>query len=137
MLRSLTRAPALRAEDAEDGVFGFVVGVGHVALPRLRASAEMQSLDGDGNLVGGDDVAAQARATLENIGAILEAAGATFADVLKVIVYLTDIGDRAAINPVRQEFFGDSRPCSTLIGINELVVPGMKVEIEAIASLSS
>ena len=94
-------------------------------------------LDGDGNLVGGDDVAAQARATLENIGAILEAAGATFADVLKVIVYLTDIGDRAAINPVRQEFFGDSRPCSTLIGINELVVPGMKVEIEAIAGISS
>ena len=52
-------------------------------------------------------------------------------------MYLTDIGDRAAINPVRQEFFGDSRPCSTLIGINELVVPGMKVEIEAIAGISS
>ena len=79
--------------------------------------------------MGGDDVAAQARATLENIGAILEAAGATFADVLKVIVYLTGIGDRSAINPVRQEFFGDSHPCSTLIGINELVVPGIKVEI--------
>ena len=94
-------------------------------------------LDSDGNLVGGDDVAAQARATLENIQAILDAAGASFADVLKVIVYLTDIGDRAAINPVRQEFFGDSRPCSTLIGINELVVPGMKVEIEAIAGIPS
>ena len=53
----------------------------------------------DGNLVGGDDAATQARAILENIGAILEAAGATFADVLKVIVYLTNIGDRAAINP--------------------------------------
>ena len=52
-------------------------------------------------------------------------------------MYLTDIGDRAAINPVLQEFFGDSRPCSTLIGINELVVPGMKVEIEAIAGISS
>ncbi|MCY3618033.1 MAG: RidA family protein [Acidimicrobiaceae bacterium] len=94
-------------------------------------------LDSEGKLVGGDDVAAQARATLENIGAILDAAGATFADVLKVIVYLTDIGDRAAINPVRQEFFGDERPCSTLIGINELVVPGMKVEIEAIAGIPS
>ena len=92
-------------------------------------------LDALGNVVGGDDVAAQARATLENIGAILEAAGATFADVLKVVVYLTDVNDRAAINPVRQEFFGDSRPCSTLIGINELVVPGMKVEIEAIAGI--
>lgn len=94
-------------------------------------------LDGEGNLVGGDNVADQTRATLENIGAILEAAGAGFADVLKVVVYLTDINDRAAINPVRQEFFGDHRPCSTLIGINELVVPGMKVEIEAIAGLNS
>ncbi len=92
-------------------------------------------LDGDGNLLGGDDVAAQARATLGNIGAILEAAGASFADVLKVVVYLTDISDRAAINPVREEFFGASRPCSTLIGVNELVVPGMKVEIEAIAGI--
>ena len=97
----------------------------------------MRPLDGDGNPVGGDDVAAQARATLENIGAILEAAGATFADVLKVLVYITDIGDRAAINPVCQEFFGDSRPCSILIGINELVVPVMKVEIEAIAGIGS
>tara|TARA_B110000116_G_C16335439_1_gene358651 strand:- start:84 stop:476 length:393 start_codon:yes stop_codon:yes gene_type:complete len=94
-------------------------------------------LDSDGKLVGGDDVAAQARRTLENVGAILEAAGATFADVLKVVVYLTDVNDHAAINPVRQEFFGTSKPCSTLIGINELIVPGMKVEIEAIAGIPS
>lgn len=94
-------------------------------------------LDVDGNLIGGDDVAAQARATLENVGAILEAGGATFADVLKVIVYLTDVNDHAAINPIRQEFFGDSRPCSTLIGVKELIVPGMKVEIEAIAGIST
>ena len=67
--------------------------------------------------MGGDDAATQARAILENIRAILEAAGATFADVLKVIVYLINIGDRAAINPAHQEFFGDSRPCSTLVGI--------------------
>ena len=57
-----------------------------------------------------------------------EAAGATFADVLKVIVYLTNIGDRAAINPAHQEFFGDSRPCSTLVGIKTslVVLPGVK-----------
>ena len=86
------RAPALRAEN---GVPGLVVGVGpRCALPGTGHRRRCGLLDGD--LVGGDDVAAQARVTLENIGAILEAAGATFADVLKVIVYLTDIGDRAA-----------------------------------------
>ena len=92
-------------------------------------------VDGDLNLVGGDDVAAQARKTLENIGEILGAAGASFADILKVTVYLLDVNDRHAINPVRQEFFGDAKPASTLIGINELAIPGMKIEIEAVAGI--
>ena len=41
--------------------------------------------------------------------------------------------DRARINPVRKEFFGAARPASTLIGVKELAIPGMKVEIEAVA----
>ena len=75
------------------------------------------------------------RQIFEHMKAILDAAGASFADVLRVTVYLTDIDDRAAINPVRQEYFGEARPASTLIGVNELAIPGMKVEIEAIVGL--
>ena len=67
--------------------------------------------------------------------AILDAAGASFADVLKVTVYLTDVEDRKKINPVRQEFFGSARPASTLIGVQALAIPGMKVEIEAVVGL--
>ena len=93
-------------------------------------------LDTHGNLVGSDDVAAQARKVLENIEATLAQAGATFADVLRVTVYLIDVNDRHAINPVRKEFFGSHRPASTLIGVRELAIPGMKVEIEAIAGIS-
>jgi reactive intermediate/imine deaminase len=89
--------------------------------------------DGKGNVVGGDDVAAQARQVFENIGAILGAAGATFTDVAKVTVYLTDIDDRPAINPVRQEVFGDARPASTLVEVSRLAVPGIKIEVEAVA----
>ena len=66
---------------------------------------------------------------------ILQAAGASFADILKVTVYLTDVNDRHAVDVVRREFFGDVRPASTLIGIAELAVPGMKVEIDAVAGL--
>jgi 2-iminobutanoate/2-iminopropanoate deaminase len=66
---------------------------------------------------------------------VLDAAGATMADVLKVTVFLTDINDRAAINPVRQEFFGDARPASTLIEVSKLALPEMKVEIEAVVGL--
>jgi len=82
-----------------------------------------------------DDVVEQTRKVFLNMKEILDAAGATFADVLKVTVYLTDVRDRARINPIRKEFFGASRPASTLIGIKELVVPGMKVEIEAVVGL--
>jgi len=92
-------------------------------------------LDEKGKLVGGADAAAQTRQIFVNMAKILEAAGAGFGDVLRVTVYLTDVADRAKINPVRQEFFGATRPASTLIGVSELVVPGMKVEIEAIAGL--
>jgi len=92
-------------------------------------------LDAAGKLVGGEDVAAQTRQVFQNMGKILAAAGAGFEDVLKVTVYLTDVADRARINPVRQEFFGKARPASTLIGVAALAVPGMKVEIEAVAGL--
>jgi len=68
---------------------------------------------------------------------VLEAAGLTARDVLKVTVYLTDIEDRARINPARQAFFGDARPASTLIEVSGLAIPGMKVEIEAVAGFSA
>ena len=82
-----------------------------------------------------DDVAAQARQVFLNMKLVLDAAGASFADILKVTVYLLDVDDRRKINPVRQEFFGDARPASTLIGVSQLAIPGMKVEIEAVAGL--
>lgn len=107
-----------------------------VRFGNLLFISGMAPLDTHGNLVGGDDVAAQARKVLQNIEATLVQAGATFADVLRVTVYLIDVNDRHAINPVRMEFFGSHRPASTLIGVRELAIPGMKVEIEAIAGIS-
>jgi reactive intermediate/imine deaminase len=92
-------------------------------------------LDAEGRLVGGDDAVKQTRQIFENMKRILAAAGAGFADVLRVTVYLTDIADRARINPVRQEYFGTTRPASTLIEVSAFVVPGMKVEIEAVVGL--
>ena len=91
--------------------------------------------DGEGKLVGGTDTAAQTRQILVNLKLVLDAAGATMADVLKVTVFLTDINDRAAINPVRQEFFGAAKPASTLIEVSRLALPEMKVEIEAVVGL--
>ena len=78
-----------------------------------------------------DSVAEQAELALASIDACLNAAGAKAEHVVKVNVYLTDIADRAAINPARQRYFGDHRPASTLVGVSALVLPALKVEIEA------
>lgn len=93
-------------------------------------------LDGNDQLVGEGDVIAQARQVLTNIGTILRHAGGDFADILKVTVYLLDVGDRKVVNEVRKEFFGDSRPASTLVEVSRLAVPGMLIEIEAVAGLA-
>jgi 2-iminobutanoate/2-iminopropanoate deaminase len=92
--------------------------------------------DEHGNIVGGEDVAAQARQALLNIEKVLKRAGSSLAHVCKVTVYLTDVDDRTKINPVRRELFGTARPASTLIEISRLAHPEAKVEIEAIAVVS-
>ena len=106
-----------------------------VRYGNLAFISGMAPLDAQGRLVGGGDVAAQARQVFVNIEKALKALGASFADILKVTVYLTDVDDRTKINPVRQQYFGKARPASTLIGVSELAVPGMKVEIEAVVGL--
>lgn len=93
----------------------------------------MIATDRDGNLVGEGDVVAQTEQVFENIQAVLDAAGATFADVVKVVVYLRDIDDRPRINPIRQKYFGPARPASTLVEISRLVLPGALIEIDAVA----
>jgi 2-iminobutanoate/2-iminopropanoate deaminase len=91
-------------------------------------------LDDKGRVVG-DDAVAQTRQIFINMKKVLDAAGTSFSKVLKVTVFLTDVADRTKINPVRQEYFGAAKPASTLIGVKELAIPGMKVEIEAVVAL--
>ena len=92
-------------------------------------------VDGEGRLVGGDDVVRQAEQVFRNVGDVLTAAGAAPGDVVKVTVFLTDVDERARINPVRQRFFGDARPASTLVEVSRLAVPGARIEVEAVAAL--
>jgi len=93
-------------------------------------------VDEQGRLVGGGDVVEQARAVFRNLGAVLAAGGASFADVVKVTVFLTDVDDRPLINPVRQDAFGAARPASTLVEVSRLAIDGAKIEVEAIAIVS-
>ena len=61
--------------------------------------------------------------------------GVGFKDVLKVTLFLMDVGDRTRINPIRQKYFGGARPASTLIGVKELALPELLIEIEAVVAL--
>ena len=79
-----------------------------------------------------DGLNAQAERALRNIGAVLEAGGCTFADVVKTTVFLTDIGDFAALNTIYAGFFGDTPPARSTFAVAALP-KGARVEIEAVA----
>jgi 2-iminobutanoate/2-iminopropanoate deaminase len=78
------------------------------------------------------DAAAQTHRVLENLSAVLEAAGSSLAQAVKVTVYLKDIGDFAAMNGVYQEFFGDPPPARSTVEVARLP-KDVKVEIDVIA----
>ena len=67
---------------------------------------------------------------MDDLAACLKAAGSGFDRVTKVRIFMTDISERASINPRRVRDFGDHRPASTLVEVSALVDPRMKVEIE-------
>ena len=104
-----------------------------VRAGRLVFVSGCVATDGDGRLVGGSDIVAQTRQVHENIKRCLTAAGATFADICKVTVFLRNIGDREKVNTVRKEYFGAHRPASTLVEISRLVRDDYLIEIEATA----
>ena len=106
-----------------------------VRFGNLLFISGMMAVDAQNKLIGEGDVVVQARAVFNNLQRALEAEGSSFSDVLKVTVYLQNIEDRAKINPVRQEFFGDARPASALVEVAKLAIPGLLVEVEAIAGL--
>ncbi|MUM30447.1 RidA family protein [Mycobacterium sp. CBMA361] len=86
-------------------------------------------------MVGVGDARAQTRKTFDNMQLMLDAVGATFADILKVTIFVADMDDREAINEIRKEYFGESRPTSTIVEVSRFAAEGIKIEIESIVGL--
>ncbi len=85
------------------------------------------------DMVAPDDIAAQTDRVLKNIEAILTAAGATFQDIVKTTVFLTDLGDFAAMNQVYSQYFdSENAPARACVEVSKLP-KGARVEIECIA----
>jgi 2-iminobutanoate/2-iminopropanoate deaminase len=91
--------------------------------------------DSTGDVVGAGDLVEQTRQILRNLRLVLEAAGGGPRDVVKLTIFMRDVAQRPLINPVRQEFFGDHRPASTLVEVSRLVRDDLLLEIEAVAVL--
>ena len=85
----------------------------------------------DGEVVGIGDPAAQARQACENIKRLMELAGGTMDDVVKLVVYVTDRAHRAVVYPIIRSYFGAVRPCGTGVVVQGLARPEFLVEIDA------
>ncbi len=92
-------------------------------------------LGGDGKLVGKGDVGAQTRQVLENVRKIVEAGGGSLPDVVKVNIYLANMGHFEEMNRAYAAFFGDLRPARATVEAR-LAGPDFLVEMEAIAVIS-
>jgi len=91
----------------------------------------------DGSLVGRGDAYVQTVQALDNIERALGALGSERADIVRVRVYVTDLGDFEAIARALGERFGEVRPANTLVQVAALIDPAMKVEIDADAEVPS
>ena len=91
------------------------------------------SLDKSGNVVGKGDFAAQTTQVFENLKAALAAAGATFDNVVKVTMFVTDMSHIATLRTIRVKYYGKNAPASTLVQIGRLAHEDFLIEIEAIA----
>ena len=85
-----------------------------------------------GRLVG-TDIGSQTEQVLKNIASILEAAGSSLDHVLRCGVFLTDMSEFAAMNEIYARSFGKNRPARTTVQVVSLPMPGLRVEIDAVA----
>ena len=93
------------------------------------------SFSADGALVGEGDFDAQCRQVFENLQAVLTQSGATFADVVKLTIFFTDITNLPRYRRIKEEFVSGAQPASTAIEVKGLATPALLIEIEATAVL--
>jgi 2-iminobutanoate/2-iminopropanoate deaminase len=126
-----------RTSSNPDGMANPVGPYSHVvSVPpggRMVFCAGAVALDAEGKVVGTGDIVAQTRQVLENLRLALGAAGATFADVVKITNYVLDADEWKRVLPVRAEYIKEPFPASTFVEVSALMFPELLIEIEAIA----
>lgn len=110
--------------------------LGKPGAPYAKAVKANGFLFVSGNVARADGtIQGQTREILERLQSILEEQGSSFEDVVKVNVYLTDVGDFGAMNEVYKEFFLPEPPTRTTVGVAALASPDFLIEIDLMAAL--
>jgi 2-iminobutanoate/2-iminopropanoate deaminase len=91
------------------------------------------SLDAEGNVVGEGDVRLQTETVLEHVKTVVEEAGGGMGDIVKVTVFITEMGLYDEIHEVRRRYFEEPYPASSMVEVSALIDPRLLIEIEAIA----
>ncbi|MDD3302643.1 MAG: RidA family protein [Candidatus Gracilibacteria bacterium] len=91
------------------------------------------AMDKDGNPIAAGDIEKQTEYVFESISKILQEGGMTIDNVVKAVIYVKNINDFSKISPIRNKYFANSKPVSTLIEISNTVKQGCDIEIDVIA----
>ncbi len=84
-----------------------------------------------------DGIEAQSRQVLDNLRSALGRAGSSLSHVLHMTIYFTDMAERAVFNELYREYFPAPRPVRCALGVSQLGIPGMKVELTATAAVAA
>ena len=115
--------------------FGFSQAVEVRGAERVLICSGQTGIAADGSPPTTSDMGEQVKKAFENLGVVLQAAGLAASDVVRVNYYTTDVDELIAVlGPLASEFFGETLPASTLLGIARLAFPRLKIEIEATAA---
>lgn len=131
----MTDRMTLQTPDAPSAIGPYAQGISLTGAQRIVFLSGQIPIDpSSGELVTGD-IAAQTTQVMKNLGAVLSAASMTFDDVVRATIYLTDLGQFAAVNEVYGSFFAEGRvPARATVEVCRLP-KGADVEIDAIAAI--
>lgn len=90
-----------------------------------------------GEIVGLGDFDAQVEQTMKNVARVLELAGSSLQDIVKVNIYVTDMTNFPKVIALREKYFTKPWPADTIVEVSALAIPGLMIEVDATAVVSS
>jgi enamine deaminase RidA (YjgF/YER057c/UK114 family) len=138
MSRTVVNSPLYKVPIAVDeGRPPFSQSVRVDAGASLLFVSGLTSRDADGEFVHAGDLENQVRQVMTNLSNVLQAAGASLADVVKITTFVLDPDAIPRISRIRLEYLGEPGPASSTVAVARLVDPRMLIELEAVAVLPS